>query len=259
LWALGSLIFAGDSQVWSWALGGALGAFVKHKSARPPAKLLASRPPQPGRPRGQRQKAGGLDEPQARKRPSRAVAVRLAAEVERLAAELAASRLRITELEARIDVDPLTETLHRRGFERVLKRSLAYVKRYGVSAALIYIDLDEFKPVNDRHGHAAGDAVLKAIAAALIRRVRASDVVARIGGDEFAVLLWNVSETDAAAKAAALEAMVYATSVRFGASTLVVGASAGVALIGRLDTPAEVLARADAAMYARKAERRATQ
>ena len=154
-------------------------------------------------------------------------AARLAAEVDRLAAELEASRARITELEARIDIDPLTETLNRRGFERELKRSLAYVKRYGVSAALVYLDLDEFKPVNDRHGHAAGDAVLKAIAAALISHVRASDVVARIGGDEFVVLLWNVSDGEAAAKAAELEAAVYATPVRWAASTLVVGASAG--------------------------------
>jgi GGDEF domain-containing protein len=59
---------------------------------------------------------------------------------------------------------------------------------------LVYLDLDEFKPINDRHGHGAGDAVLKAIAAALSRNARASDVVARIGGDEFVVLLWNVTE-----------------------------------------------------------------
>jgi diguanylate cyclase (GGDEF)-like protein len=182
--------------------------------------------------------------------------MQLAAEVERLAAELQASHARITELEARIDVDPLTETLNRRGFERELTRSLAYVKRYAVSAALVYLDLDDFKPVNDRHGHAAGDAVLKAIAATLVRHVRASDVVARIGGDEFVVLLWNVTDADAAAKASALEAAVYATPVRWGASTLVVGASAGLSIIGPLDTSAEVLARADAAMYARKMERR---
>jgi diguanylate cyclase (GGDEF)-like protein len=185
--------------------------------------------------------------------------MRLAAEVDAMAAELKASRARITDLEARIDIDPLTNTLNRRGFERELKRSLAYVKRYGTSAALIYIDLDGFKPVNDRHGHAAGDAVLKAAAATLLRSVRASDVVGRIGGDEFAVLLWNVSGADAAAKTAALEAAVYATPVRWGASTLVVGASAGVAFLGPLDAPAEALARADAAMYARKAERRARQ
>ncbi len=181
--------------------------------------------------------------------------MRLAAEVDALAAQLEASRARVSDLEARIDIDPLTDTLNRRGFERELKRSLAYVKRYGTSAALIYIDLDEFKPVNDRHGHAAGDAVLKAAAAALIRHVRASDMVARIGGDEFVVLLWNVGETAAVAKAAALEAAIYSTAICWGASTLVVGASAGVVLLGALDTPADVLARADSAMYARKAER----
>jgi diguanylate cyclase (GGDEF)-like protein len=165
-------------------------------------------------------------------------------------------RARILELEARVDVDPLTDTLNRRGFERELKRSLAYVKRYGTSAALIYVDLDGFKPVNDRHGHGAGDAVLKAVAATLVRNVRASDVVARIGGDEFVMLLWNVGGSAAAVKAAALESAVYATPVRWGASTLAVGASAGVALLGPLDAPAAVLERADAAMYARKAERK---
>ena len=99
--------------------------------------------------------------------------------------------------------------------------------------------------------------MLKAVAAALLRNVRASDVVARLGGDEFAVLLWNVNGADAAAKAAALEAAVYGTPVRWSASTLVVGASAGVVLLGALDTPADVIARADAAMYARKGERKA--
>ena len=182
--------------------------------------------------------------------------MRLAAEVDALAVELEASRARIADLEARVDIDPLTDVLNRRGFERELKRSLAYVKRYGTSAALIYLDLDGFKPVNDRHGHAAGDAVLKAVAAALTRNVRASDVVARVGGDEFAVLLWNVGEAAAAAKAAALESAVYATAVSWSASTFVVGASAGVTALGPLDAPAEVLARADAAMYARKAERK---
>jgi diguanylate cyclase (GGDEF)-like protein len=187
---------------------------------------------------------------------SRSTVMRLAAEVDALAAELEASRARIVELEERIDIDPLTEIRNRRGFARELARSLAYVKRYGTSAALIYIDLDGFKLVNDRHGHAAGDAVLKAVAAALVRHVRTSDIVARMGGDEFAVLLWNVRGAVAAAKAAALEAAVYATPVRWSTSTLAVGASAGMTTLGALDTPAEVLARADAAMYARKAERK---
>ncbi len=199
---------------------------------------------------------GESDETRRVKGPTRAAVMRLAAEVDALAAQLAASHARIADLEARVDIDPLTDTLNRRGFDRELKRLLAYVKRYGTSAALIYIDLDEFKPVNDRHGHAAGDAVLKAIAAALLRHVRASDVVARLGGDEFAVLLWNVDGEAAMAKARALESAVYATPVQWDASTLVVGASTGVVLLGALDAAAEVLVRADAAMYARKAERR---
>jgi len=211
-------------------------------------------PPQ----RRQQSSRKGADTPPPASKPrAQASAARLAAEVERLAAELELFRARIAELETRIDVDPLTETLNRRGFARELARSLAYVKRYRASAALLYIDLNEFKPVNDRHGHAAGDAVLKAIAAALARQVRASDVVARIGGDEFAVLLWNISGAAAAAKAAALEAAVHGTPVRWGSSTLVVGAAAGVAMLGASDSAADVLARADAAMYARKRQRRA--
>lgn len=230
---------------------------MKHRAASSRGGRAAQ---DPARSKPQRKIADAADtkaEPlhTANPRPGSATA-RLAAEVERLSAELAASHLRIGELENRIDVDPLTQTFNRRGFERALARSLAYVKRYQAAAALVYLDLDEFKPVNDRHGHAAGDAVLKAVSAALQREVRASDIVARIGGDEFAVLLWNVAEADALDKASALEKAIYATPVRWGASTMVVGASAGVALIGALDTAAEALARADAAMYVRKMQRK---
>ena len=225
---------------------------MKKRAMKPDGKPRALRPP----PQSRRVETADRAPPKSSRPPSRSSVMRLAAEVDKLAAALEASRAHIADLEARVDVDPLTDVLNRRGFERELARSLAYVKRYGTSAALVYLDLDGFKPVNDRHGHAAGDAVLKAIAASLMRHVRASDVVARIGGDEFAVLLWNLGETEATAKAAALEAAVFATPVSWGASTFVVAASAGVAVLWPLDTPAAVLARADLAMYARKAERR---
>lgn len=228
---------------------------MKRNAAKPRRKAAAPRH------RPSRALHGRADAPQGEaskpKRPARSTSMQLAAEVERLLAELERSRARIADLEAKVDIDPMTDLLNRRGFERELKRSMAYVKRYGVSAALIFLDLDGFKPVNDRHGHAAGDAMLKAVAAAIVAEVRASDIVARIGGDEFAVLLWNVNSASAVAKAAALERAVYATPVRWDASTLVVGASAGVALAGALDTPGELLARADAAMYARKHARKA--
>ncbi len=151
-------------------------------------------------------------EAEAPARLPRSTAMRLAAEVERLERELAAARLQMTALEARADIDPLTDVLNRRGFERELKRSLAYVKRHGTGAALVYVDLDDFKSVNDRHGHAAGDAVLKAVAMVLVRHVRASDLVARLGGDEFAVLLWNLDEANAQTKALALEAAIARTT-----------------------------------------------
>ena len=181
--------------------------------------------------------------------------MRLVAEVDALWTELETTRAKVRELEARADVDPLLDILNRRGFERELTRSLAYVKRYGTPAALLYLDLDDFKSVNDCHGHAAGDAVLRAVASALVRYVRASDVVARLGGDEFAVLLWNLSESDAAHKALAIEAVTAGATVRLPDHELRAGASVGMAMLGPLDSAAEVLARADQAMYARKASR----
>src|SRR4051812_17942144 len=179
----------------------------------------------------------------------------LLGEVQRLQGELAATRAKMKELEATADIDAVTGIFNRRGFERELTRSLAYVKRYGTRAALFYIDLDGFKPVNDQRGHAAGDAVLRAIAAMLTRNVRASDTVARLGGDEFGLILWNLNEGDAAAKAWALEAAVGEAEMEWDGQALSVGASIGFAMLGPADDLAAVLGKADQAMYARKAER----
>src|ERR1700733_2711047 len=125
--------------------------------------------------------------------------------VRRLKAQLAKATARIEELQDSADTDFLLDIPNRRGFERELNRSIAYIKRYQASGALIVLDVDRLKPINDAFGHAAGDQVLKAVVDVLSRQVRLSDVVGRLGGDEFAVLLWNLSETDAYAKAALLE------------------------------------------------------
>jgi len=176
-------------------------------------------------------------------------------EIERLKGELRAARAKITELEARADIDPLLDILNRRGFERELARAIAYVKRYGTDAVLVYLDLDGFKSVNDRCGHGAGDELLKAVAAALTSRVRASDVVARLGGDEFAILMWNVSEAHAFAKARDLESAVAGVEIERGSVKCAVGASAGIAAVSPLDTPPQAIDAADRAMYVRKRER----
>jgi diguanylate cyclase (GGDEF)-like protein len=180
----------------------------------------------------------------------------LRAEVARLKDELIRAEWKIAELEARGDTDPMLDILNRRGFERELARSLAFVKRYGATARLVYIDLDGFKAVNDRHGHAAGDELLKAVAQAIVANVRASDVVARFGGDEFGVLMWHIDEDRARIKAADLEAKIELVAVPFGAASLSAGASAGVAALDPNADVAAAIDAADQAMYARKKERK---
>jgi len=176
--------------------------------------------------------------------------------VRRLRAQLAQAQARIDELQASAETDFLLGIANRRGFERELNRSIAYIKRYQASGALIVLDVDRLKPINDAFGHAAGDEVLKAIVAVLKRQVRSSDVIGRLGGDEFALLLWNLSETDACAKAAALEQAIDQLTFVFRRRTISAGASAGVAILGCHAEPGRALEEADRAMYVRKAQRR---
>jgi diguanylate cyclase (GGDEF)-like protein len=176
--------------------------------------------------------------------------------IRRLKVQLAKAHSRIDELEASADTDFLLDIPNRRGFERELNRAIAYIKRYHASGALIVLDVDRLKPINDTYGHAAGDEVLKAIVAVLQRHVRASDVIGRLGGDEFALLLWNLSATDARAKAASLEEAVDALSFVFRGRKISAGASAGVAVLGPHAEMSKALEEADSAMYVRKAQRR---
>ena len=162
----------------------------------------------------------------------------------------------LEELQASADTDFLLDIPNRRGFERELHRTIAYIKRYHASGALIVLDVDRLKPINDAFGHAAGDQVLKAIVTTLLAQVRASDVVGRLGGDEFALLLWNLSETDAKAKAATLEEAIDGLTFKFDGRTITAGASAGVAILDTHSEAGRALEAADSAMYVRKALRR---
>ncbi len=211
-------------------------------------------------------KASGTRSKAVSKRPvgparrSASVAVdpgsRSRATIRTLRSKLKEAERRIAELEAAADTDFLLEVPNRRGFERELARAIAYMTRYRASGALIVLDVDRLKPINDSFGHAAGDEVLKAIVGTLKRQVRASDVLGRLGGDEFALLLWNLSETDAKAKAAMFEQAIDDLSFTFRGQHVTAGASAGVALLGPQADAAHALEEADAAMYVRKAHRR---
>ncbi|WP_300184885.1 GGDEF domain-containing protein [Bradyrhizobium sp.] len=176
--------------------------------------------------------------------------------IRRLRAQLAQALARIDELQASADTDFLLEIPNRRGFERELHRAISFIKRYHASGALIVLDVDRLKPINDAYGHAAGDRVLKTIVGELRSHVRASDVIGRLGGDEFALLLWNLSETDARAKAALLEQAIDRLSFSFHGHTITAGASAGIAILGPHAEAGNALDEADRAMYVRKAQRR---
>lgn len=175
-----------------------------------------------------------------------------AAIIEALTRRLARAKRQIAELEARADTDALLDIPNRRGFERELKRSIAYLRRYRASAALLVADVDGLKPVNDTLGHAAGDHMLKAIVGVLAGNIRQSDMLARLGGDEFAVLLWNLTEPDAHAKAASLERAVDGAVWEYRGRKLALGISLGVTMLSASDEAAAVLERADSAMYAHK-------
>jgi len=188
--------------------------------------------------------------------PKQAGLIEAKSAVRRLRQDLAKAHAEIEQLKASAETDFLLDILNRRGFERELSRSIAFIKRYSASGALLMLDVDRFKPINDAFGHAAGDKVLQAIAQTLSSQVRASDVIGRLGGDEFAVLLWNLSETDARAKAAELEQAIDALRFSFGGSTVRTGASVGVAILDAHSETRTALEQADSAMYVRKAQRR---
>ena len=153
------------------------------------------------------------------------------------------------QLRHQAEQDPLTGLANRRRFEQDLERQIERCARHGERAALAVIDLDRFKHVNDVHGHATGDRLLAAVGAALQGRRRATDVAARIGGDEFAFILIGVDESGAAAAAAGITAAI---AQHAHAAGLAATASVGVAMITPGVSADELFARADGAMYEAK-------
>ena len=181
----------------------------------------------------------------------------LLAEIDDLRVEVGRLKAKLAEAEGMADRDALTPLLNRRALIRELGRIRTFALRYGTSASLVYFDLDDLKSVNDRLGHAAGDAALKAVAERLQANVRESDVVGRMGGDEFAVILVQAAAPVAEAKAEALARAIEREPLRFGDWSAPLHVSFGVCEITQDAEPEAIVAAADAAMYARKRGRRA--
>ena len=165
----------------------------------------------------------------------------------------------IDELVALSSRDPLTGLSNRRNFELSLGREVDRVARSGESALLLMVDIDHFKKVNDGHGHAAGDQVIRAVARALADSVRPMDLVARIGGEEFAVLLPNCPAAFAPQVAARIRLKVARTQVPLGPTqALAVTVSVGGAFAPQWvrSTPGLWMERADLQLYRAKDEGR---
>ena len=161
-------------------------------------------------------------------------------------------RAALEEQQRRAERDPLTGLVNREGYDQRIGEELGRSARFGTPVSLLMCDIDTFKPVNDRHGHAVGDQVLTTVAHRLASTVRQTDAVTRYGGEEFAVILPGANLAQAEQAAEKLRRAVSDTPVEADALTLPVTISIGVAEAARHEAPESLFRRADAALYAAK-------
>ena len=176
-------------------------------------------------------------------------------EVERLRSDLERATTRLAHLEQLADQDTLIPIPNRRAFVRELGRIISYSQRYKTDASLIYIDVNDFKAVNDAYGHAAGDAALIHIAGNLMDRLRESDLIGRLGGDEFGIILSNADGARALEKAKELADAVAGALVEFDGQRFGVSISYGITTFSAGESVSDAIAAADKAMYEFKASR----
>jgi diguanylate cyclase (GGDEF)-like protein len=174
-------------------------------------------------------------------------------EIARLRSEVSRLEERVEELDRLAHRDPLVPLANRRGMLRELETMIARHDRHDSPAAVLFVDLNGLKILNDSFGHMGGDAALVMVAEKLIEGTRATDCVARLGGDEFCVLLEHADEKSALETAERLIALIADEECLFEGSPMPLSVAIGVTLIEKGDTAATVLARADKAMYRVKA------
>jgi diguanylate cyclase (GGDEF)-like protein len=174
-------------------------------------------------------------------------------EIGQLRAQVAQLQQRIEELDELAHQDTLIDMPNRRGFMRALERFIDRAKRYGEPSAMLFVDLDGLKSINDSFGHQAGDVALIQVAHLLVGGVRRSDVVARLGGDEFAILLAHSNEDNAHETTARLADLIANCEITHDGDELPLSVAIGVGMIDGTEGPDEVMARADEEMYRRKA------
>jgi diguanylate cyclase (GGDEF)-like protein len=176
--------------------------------------------------------------------------------VRRLQDEISILKTQLLQLEQKADADPLIPIYNRRALMREIGRAQVLMSRYDILCSVVFFDLNGFKKVNDRFGHSIGDDLLIKIGKALKATVRDCDMVARVGGDEFAVLLFKTDIAEAKAKAASLACRIAEQSIDMAGELVSVNTAWGVSPCFPDDTPKQILHRADRAMYEAKADPR---
>jgi len=179
---------------------------------------------------------------------------RLIDEIDQLRGKVAQLQARVEQLDQLAHQDALINLPNRRGFMRALERFIDRASRYSEPSAMLYVDLDGLKMINDSFGHQAGDQALIQAADMLIGGVRKSDVVARIGGDEFGILLAHSDSEKAHEAAQRLVDVIAGRGFTHDGKQLPLSVAIGVTMISPGDSADEVIARADQEMYRRKAE-----
>jgi diguanylate cyclase (GGDEF)-like protein len=174
------------------------------------------------------------------------------AELQETVKKLEFTRARLSHEELTARTDALTGLFNRRGFDAELPSFMDRARAIGGGLALIAMDLDKFKPVNDTMGHAAGDFVLRGVGKILIEGVRKSDLPCRVGGDEFIILIADLSEEEARARAEALRVAIGTMQHPGNERGIQITSTMGGTLYRPGETAAELMHRADEALYAAK-------
>jgi diguanylate cyclase (GGDEF)-like protein len=169
-----------------------------------------------------------------------------------LSSEIAHLRTRLESLETVADQDSLLPILNRRAFVREMSRIMVFGERYELTTSLVYFDLNDLKTINDTDGHAAGDAALRHVAAVLATNIRKSDVLGRLGGDEFGVILPKADQALADKKAGALAKLLTTQPFLWSGRTRTLAVAYGIHTLTKGDDPEKAIAAADKAMYAVK-------
>lgn len=182
----------------------------------------------------------------------RSAIMTLMAEVENMRKELEFAHRKISELEKLADQDSLISISNRRAFVREMTRMISYSERYGINSSLIYLDLNDLKKINDTFGHAAGDAALLHLADVIVKNLRDSDIIGRLGGDEFGIILPKANEKMARAKAEHLIGKVEKNPLMWKGKKLNLNVAYGIYPLQLGESADQALDNADKNMYLHK-------